>query len=811
MSSESPGFGSAAGSERAFDLAATLILIAAGVLFFADPLFSDKNFYFRDILNFHYPLRRILIDTWARGEFPLWNPFISFGQPMLANPNYMAFYPTNLFHLLFSFDYAFKLHFIVHPLVAGPGLYFLQRRLGISPKAALLGAAAYQFSGTLLSFLNLYNILPAVALLPWIGWAFYGALQGKWLRRSMAFGGLLSLQIIAMEPMTFQCTIVLLIGLGVLHIVEAPERRRAIVRVIAAGLSGTCFALGLSAVQILPTLEMLRQGARGAGLDFGLASLWSLHPIDFLNTFVPNLFGNPFSIGYATSWGEAYHNNDLGVLVSFFVGAGTLLLATLSFTSERTKLRRLIMLVAFGGAFLALGRFNPVYHWLYEHVPGFRVGRYPSKCFLLVTLALCILAALGLEALSERSGSRSRRRIAISIAVLGLVLGVALIGAAIHWQVRPEPLISWLRSQIVPQQMAAKAFGEIHAQLLRSLLLAGEFFILGGGLIFLSLFWNRPVLICGLWLALVLGELFPAGLSLAPLMSGADVDFVPEVDRFVLAQNAGRPFRVVAPDWLPVIVNRLHAPNRSLAWLTLYYRMTSQTMGGIPRGIQYSLGFSVDLLNTADSEELYTRCLLLPEANRVKLMEKLNSPIVLSIGPVSHPDLVFLASFDTMSDYRLYAYRLVDSLPRAYLASRILRAPSHSGALDLLVRPDVSLHDTVILEDAPESQTGDGIAGSASILEYSSRRVLLETVSGAPEFLVLLDSYYPGWSAFVDGNEVAIRRANYAFRAIPVPAGKHRVEFVYKPRLFFTGLGITLLAAAFGLGWSLVQKGRERS
>ena len=109
---------------RAADLIAVLILTTLWVVFFADFLFSSKNLYFRDILNFHYPLRRVLIDAYAHGEFPLWNPYLYLGQPLLANPNYMAFYPSNLLHLIFSFDYAFKLHFILHPLLATWGTFF---------------------------------------------------------------------------------------------------------------------------------------------------------------------------------------------------------------------------------------------------------------------------------------------------------------------------------------------------------------------------------------------------------------------------------------------------------------------------------------------------------------------------------------------------------------------------------------------------------------------------------------------------------------------------------------------------------------
>ena len=70
--------------------------------------------------------------------------------------------------------------------------------------------------------------------------------------------------------------------------------------------------------------------------------------------------------------------------------------------------------------------------------------------------------------------------------------------------------------------------------------------------------------------------------------------------------------------------------------------------------------------------------------------------------------------------------------------------------------------------------------------------------SNSPGYLVLLDSYYPGWHAYVDGKEARILAANYAFRAVEVRAGKHRVEFLYRPRSFYAGLSVTGLAIALG-------------
>src|SRR6266508_522807 len=196
------------------DLWCPVLLVLGGILFFFDAIFSSKNFYFRDILNFHYPLHKIMIESYARGEFPLWNPYVYLGQPMLANPNYMAFYPTNLFHLVLPFNYAFKLHFIVHPILGGLGLYFLQRRLGIDGLAAFGGSLVYQFSGAVLSFLNLYNIVPAVGLIPWLGWAFLGALYGHGRRRILVFGAILALQILTFEPFLLQSNLWLLTGLA---------------------------------------------------------------------------------------------------------------------------------------------------------------------------------------------------------------------------------------------------------------------------------------------------------------------------------------------------------------------------------------------------------------------------------------------------------------------------------------------------------------------------------------------------------------------------------------------------------------------
>ena len=84
-----------------------------------------------------------------------------------------------------------------------------------------------------------------------------------------------------------------------------------------------------------------------------------------------------------------------------------------------------------------------------------------------------------------------------------------------------------------------------------------------------------------------------------------------------------------------------------------------------------------------------------------------------------------------------------------------------------------------------------------TIIEDLPEKIVLEVNSESDGMLVLLDTFYPGWKAFVDGQEEKIYRANYLFRAVPIKAGNHTVEFVYKPASFYKGLYVTIFASVF--------------
>jgi hypothetical protein len=627
-------------------------------------------------------------------------------------------------------------------------------------------------------------------------------LAGSWLRRSFLFGVLLALLAIAFEPLIFQCAVLFVAGLSLYCLLESESRTMMAASIFRTGLTGGIFALGLSAVQILPAMELFPLSERGAGFDFNAVSIWSMHPLDFLNIIVPNLFGRADTIGYPLYWGEAFHHGREAYLVSFFLGGAALFLAVLSFLHRRKKLQLILVTLALAGFALALGRFNPIYQWLFEHLNFFHLGRYPSKYFLLATLAVCILASLGVEvALQAGAASLRERRKILIIGFCGILIAITFLGVSAYYQTNPQSMRALLSSAISPQDVAGKDFSTILRQLNRSLVSTGAYLLLCSMLVLGAARWQRSSLLSGLFWVVLGAELIPANLGLSPLISDADMSYESEIMKFARAQTSKEPYRVVPPTIIrPQPDIKLHTPNQSAAWLSLYYRMSGQPMYGIASGIEYSVYLSVDHLNTRESDNLYKACMALDEDSRIRMLENLNSSLLLSFGEIENSRLRPLRSFDTRSDIEVNAYWLDLAAPRAYFAPGVIKASSREEALIFVSRPDLSAFGNVVLEDPSISgqATQEG-SGEVKVLAHENQSVLCEIEAKTPGYLVLLDSYYPGWRAWVDGTEASILRANYAFRAVRLSPGSHKVEFKYRPRNFYVGLIVTCLTLLTGV------------
>ena len=103
--------------------------------------------------------------------------------------------------------------------------------------------------------------------------------------------------------------------------------------------------------------------------------------------------------------------------------------------------------------------------------------------------------------------------------------------------------------------------------------------------------------------------------------------------------------------------------------------------------------------------------------------------------------------------------------------------------------------------------------GRAQVARSEKNRVVCRVNADSAGYLVLLDSYYPGWKATVDGRKAKILRANFAFRAVSVPGGDHTVEFRFVPWTFYCGMAVTL-STILGTGafctWTWIRRRRRK-
>jgi len=80
----------------------------------------------------------------------------------------------------------------------------------------------------------------------------------------------------------------------------------------------------------------------------------------------------------------------------------------------------------------------------------------------------------------------------------------------------------------------------------------------------------------------------------------------------------------------------------------------------------------------------------------------------------------------------------------------------------------------------------------AEISYYSNDEVIVKAFTEKEGFLILNDTYYPGWKVFVDGREEKLYRANYLFRGVLLKEGEHTVRFVFFPYSFYISKVISL-------------------
>lgn len=396
-------------------MAALLLLLPP--LYFYSAIIGDVALVQGDGWTQNLGVRVLIGRMIAAGEWPLWNPYIFAGTPLLASIYPGALYPPNWIFALLRPESAMDVVVVTTYHIALIGTYIYARRIGATRLAALVAGIAFTFGGYMVSHLGHTSRIAAAAWLPWILLAIEQLhLDGRW--RWVALGALsIALQLFAGEPqMTFYT--VLLCGaywIFTLLLREHASRRRFIFTTAAMAVCGTL----LSMAQLLPERELLRQGER-ARITYEYFSAYSLPPRQIFTLIFPYFFGGagmePYKVSY---WGEWSIGETCG-----YVGLLTVLAGLVAvWVPKRSRLiwfwagAVVVSLVLAWGAYLPF-EFNRVLYGL----PVYNLFRASARHLFEFDFAAGILAALGLTALARAEWTARRR---------GLLMGGAVFAACV--------------------------------------------------------------------------------------------------------------------------------------------------------------------------------------------------------------------------------------------------------------------------------------------------------------------------------------------------------------------------------------------
>jgi hypothetical protein len=164
---------------------------------------------------------------------------------------------------------------------------------------------------------------------------------------------------------------------------------------------------------------------------------------------------------------------------------------------------------------------------------------------------------------------------------------------------------------------------------------------------------------------------------------------------------------------------------------------------------------------------------------------------------------------EVYADNEIHVLEDTAAFPRAFIVPRAHVAPSLGTALSEMVHRPFQPDQEVILADDSTTQSTDvagerGGQGVATVTAYAADEVRVHTATDGEAWLVLSDTYYPGWTARVDGQPTRVLRGDLLFRVVAVPAGEHEVDFRFEPGsvrvgLLLSGLCLALLIAALGI------------
>ena len=771
----------------AADIAGVVVVLAVTAVN-AWNLLRDGTMIGLDTAAHFFPVYSVLGERLRAGDIPGWNPHQFAGVPFAADPESgWAYFPAMLLFSALPLAAAAAASIVLHFLLAGLAAYALARVLGINVAGAVVAAAAYESTGFLVD--RSVCCLVHVQVAAWLPLLLLGAELALRSRTRLARACWWGVSGFALSQIAAawlgQGTAYALLALGgyvayrTVLVPAIPGRFRVRLAALVGHLGAILlFGGALAAAGVLPRLEYNpRTNLAGGHYRGDLAWAAVIGGWVDKGEFAARLLGR-------TGW---------------YVGGATAALAIVALSLARTRYAApYFALLTLGALVLAGQRTTPLHWTLYKVLPRFEElhRHYPDRILVVFYLGPPILAGAAVSSLWRMRRRSAFAGLAAALPVLLALLarngGVAIPNSTL-WAAVAACLLA-AACVLVPRRSVQR----LAAALLLPVVVV-DLFAAGHDIVH-----NGPTTRGRLFYQVDLDDYFdPAGAA-----------------AFLRSRPETEPFRFFGYD--PALM----PPNLG------FYRYgfidptaTALLLNnrGAVFGLQDLQGYNpiqlrryVEYMKALNGHaQEYHEANVHPAGLDSPLLDLLNARyiVVPATSPGDRPDLLRL----TREHPTVYADDLVrvlenrEALPRAWIVHAAQRVPPDE-ALRLLAAGTIDPRATALLEDpAPElAPPVDATAERAIFTAYESDRLRLRTSAATPGLLMLGEVAYPAWRAYVDGERVPLLTANYLFRAVPIPAGEHRVELRFESTALRLGTAGSLVAHLGLVGLLVAAVWRQR-
>lgn len=835
---------------------------AAAVEFQAVP---PHNSLIGDLIIQNYAWKRFTLQSLVNGEIPLWNPYLFAGAPFLANGQHSALYPFSVLFLVLPLAKAYGWFALSQLWLAGLSMYIFGRILNMRRGSAALAGFVYQGAGFLVISSAVFPMIAgAVVWLPFLLGCIErvivvssGPPQSRHRAVLWVTAGAVALgfQVLAGHAEFTYYTLLIMALYAAWRLIAAivadrrvPDRvsTESIWRRVLLGpslwLAAMVFVgLMIAAIQLVPLFEVGQSNFREGAATFEEVRSWAFPWRNVVTFALPNFYGNPAHHGFrdafsgqwvpvelnyygnlnphgpfTTSWGLKNYVEGatyLGILPILLVILGVLAI----FRRGSTFTRRIHTWFFLGLSIFSIAFIfgTPFYAVLFYGLPFINQLHTPFRWVFPLALAVAVLAGFGADAVDESrraadtQTARGNEQNWPVVTVLGWVAvlsGLAVLLMTIISRLAYSTVSPVIERLFLGLAQAADAFptaAAFYSYQFWQVLIFGGFLLASGLILLLS---RRPawiILACGL----IIADLAIASAGFNAATDPALLAFTPEVIQWLEEQPG--PWRLTTYE--PTGSGTLNA---NTPWLhdladirgydSIIPRQYTEYMAAIEpqNGLQYN------------------------RIQPIGALESLNSPLldILNVKYVASATSIDLPKFRLAWEgegVRIYENLAV--APRAYLLPETATAVVADA---LAAMRDLDPRQYVVI-----AQADAGLLGAinepapaelvpATVESYQNNEVIVSATATSPAWLVLNDSYAPGWRAYTrpsggtedDEQETTIVRVNGNFRGVELPPGDWTVRFRYSPRSFQLGgllsfMGGMILVFVLGLWtWGRVYR-----